>query len=60
MNIYSELYAELAPARQFTGPSLSGIVAGDHRKGPGFESSTGNISSKVIKSLNTDLSDLSD
>ena len=39
MNIYSELYAELAPARQL---------------------STGDISSEVINSLNTALSDLSD
>ena len=43
--------------------NLSGIVAGDRRKGPGFESSTGELSSEVVNSLNysaIDLSDLSD
>ena len=42
---------------------LSGRVAGDHRKGPGFESSAGDLSSEVVDSLNytaTNLSDLSD
>ena len=41
----------------------SGGVAGDHRKGPGFESSAGDLSSEVVNSLNysaTDLSDLCD
>ena len=39
------------------------IVAGDHCKGPGFESSARDLSSEVVNSLNysaTDLSDLSD
>ena len=42
---------------------LIGIVTFDHRNGPGFESSAGDLSSEVVNSLNysaTDLSDLSD
>ena len=42
---------------------LSCIVTGDNCKGPGFESSAGDLSIEVVNSLKysaTDLSDLSD
>ena len=42
---------------------VSGIISGDHHKGPRFESSAGDLSSEVVNSLNysaTNLSDLSD